>query len=52
MARAIKSIPTLKTEAAQRFADKMNATTKKRSTIDFSKQVQAANSILKKASLK
>ena len=52
MASAIKSIPTLKTEAAQRFSDNMKTATAKRSTIDFSKQVKTTRSILKKANLK
>ncbi|MEQ8474268.1 MAG: hypothetical protein RIC35_23940 [Marinoscillum sp.] len=52
MARAIKSIPTLKADVAERFVDRMNAAAEQRSTVNFSKQVEAAHAILKKAKLK
>jgi len=52
MARAIKSIPTLKADVAERFVDRMNAAAEQRSTVNFRKQVEAAHAILKKAKLK
>ena len=51
MAIAIKSIPTLKGEAAIKFVKKAEAASKKRATIDFSKQIKIATKILKKAKL-
>tara|TARA_R110000868_G_scaffold163031_4_gene395166 strand:+ start:1768 stop:1926 length:159 start_codon:yes stop_codon:yes gene_type:complete len=52
MAIAIKSIPTLREKAAKQFTDRVNETSQKRSTINFSKQAKSADVILKKANLK
>ena len=41
MAIAIKSIPTLESKDAKAFIRKADAKSKKRATIDFSKQVMA-----------
>lgn len=52
MAIAIKSIPTLENETAQAFVKKADSAVKNRATVDFSKQVEIARAILKKANLK
>jgi len=52
MAIAIKSIPTLTEKVAQTFIRKADAATKKRGSVDFSKQVSSANKIMEKAKLK
>ena len=49
MAIAIKSIPTLTEKVAKTFILKADAETKKRGSVDFSKQVSSANKILEKA---
>lgn len=51
MAIAIKSIPILKNKDANSFIKKADAKSKKRATVDFSKQVKASHAILKKAKL-
>ncbi|MGL1885480.1 MAG: hypothetical protein OCD76_03105 [Reichenbachiella sp.] len=51
MAIAIKSIPTLKAEAAENFIEKVKVASQKKQTIDFSKQIKTASAILKKANL-
>ena len=52
MATAIKSIPTLTEKVAKTFIRKADAETKKRGSVDFSKQVSSANKILEKAKMK
>lgn len=52
MAIAIKSIPTLKNDAAKAFVQNAEAATSKRSTVNFSKQVSSTRAILKKAKTK
>jgi hypothetical protein len=52
MATAIKSIPTLTEKVAKTFIRKADAETKKRGSVNFSKQVSAANKILEKAKMK
>lgn len=52
MAIAIKSIPTLTEKVAKTFIQKADAETKKRGSVDFSKQVSSANKILEKAKMK
>lgn len=52
MAIAIKSIPTLKSRDAKAFIKKADAKSKKRATVDFSKQVMASNAILEKSRLR
>jgi len=52
MAIAIKSIPILYGDNAKKFVDKANAAYAVKSTIDFSKQIESANSILEKAKMK
>lgn len=52
MAIAIKSIPTLTENVAKTFIREADAATKKRGSVDFSKQVTAANKILEKAKMK
>lgn len=52
MAIAIKSIPTLKNDAAKAFVQNAEAATSKRGTVNFSKQVASTRTILKKARLK
>jgi hypothetical protein len=52
MAIAFKSIPTLQDKAAESFVKKADASAKEKGTIDFSKQVKSATSILAKAQLK
>lgn len=52
MAIAIKSIPTLKSNDAKAFIRKADAKSKKRATIDFSKQLVESNAILEKAKLR
>jgi len=49
MAIAIKSIPTLKKEAASAFVSKADDAKTKRATVDFSEQVASSRSILEKA---
>lgn len=51
MAISIKSVPTLKDKIAEKFVDDANKASKKRATIDFSKQAKACSSILSKAKL-
>lgn len=52
MAIAIKSIPTLKEKEAQIFNKKAEAAFSCRATVNFSKQVKSANTILQKAKLR
>jgi hypothetical protein len=52
MAIAIKSIPTLQSREAKAFIKKADVKSKKRATIDFSKQVVASNAILEKSRLR
>lgn len=52
MAIAIKSIPVLREKEAKAFIKKIDVTTSKRASVNFSKQVQAADAILKKASMR
>ncbi|MEX0810612.1 MAG: hypothetical protein WD048_00260 [Chitinophagales bacterium] len=52
MAIAIKSIPTLKDKVAKDFVKNANEATRNRASIDFSKQIQTARSILDKAKIK
>lgn len=50
MAIAIQTIPTLKGKVADRFLDAVRVNeTQKAGTVDFSKQFQTLNAILKKA---
>ena len=51
MAIAIKSIPVLRNRAAQAFSATVNANNAKKSTVDFSVQVNVASKILAKAKL-
>lgn len=46
-----KSIPVLKDKAAQNFTSKINANTAKKASVDFSKQLEVAAEILKKAKI-
>jgi len=46
---AIKSIPTLKNDAAKAFVQNAEAATTKRATVNFSKQVASTRAILKKS---
>lgn len=52
MAIAIKSIPTLKNDAAKAFVQNAEAASSKRATVNFSKQVASTRTILKKAKMK
>jgi len=52
MAIAIKSIPTLKKDAAKAFVENAEAATSKGATVNFSKQAASTRNILKKAELK
>ena len=52
MAIAIKSIPTLKEKDAEVFVSKAEASSSKRATVNFSKQVQSTKAILKKANMR
>ena len=52
MAIAIKSIPILTDKIAQNFVRSADNATKKRGSVNFSKQVSSANKILEKAKLK
>ena len=49
MAITIKTIPTLKDKAAKSFNKNLKNNSKKRGSIDFSKQVKSANNILRKS---
>ncbi len=51
MAIAIKSVPTLRSKAAKNFIKNAEEASKKRGSIDFSKEVKEANKILAKAIL-
>lgn len=51
MAIAIKSIPVLKDKVAKTFTEKVKVNTAKKSTIDFSKQLNVTSKILAKAKL-
>ncbi|WP_183560624.1 hypothetical protein [Mucilaginibacter sp. SP1R1] len=51
MAIAIKSIPVLSGKAAKKFVSAADSNYKRKSTIDFSVQVEKANKILAKAKL-
>lgn len=51
MAIAIKNIPTLRGEIALDFVRKADIAVKERSSIDFSKNVAIAHSILQKAKI-
>lgn len=46
-----KSIPVLKDKAAQDFTNKITVNTEKKASVDFSKQVEIAAEILKKAKI-
>ena len=52
MAIAIKSIPTLQSRDAKAFIKKAEAKSKKRATVDFSKQVVATYAILEKSKMR
>ena len=52
MAITIKSIPVLTDKIAQNFVSNADNASKKRGSINFSKQVASTNKILKKAKLK
>lgn len=52
MAIAIKSIPTLKNDAAKAFVQNAEAAVSKRATVNFSKQIASTRSILQKAKMK
>jgi hypothetical protein len=52
MAIAIKCIPTLQSKDAKAFIKKADAKSKKRATVDFSKQVLVSNAILEKSKLR
>lgn len=49
MAIAIKNIPPLKGKEAKRFVDAAETAERNRATVDFSKQVLIARSILEKS---
>lgn len=49
MATAIKTIPTLKGKSALDFEKRADEKSKKRATIDFSKQTEIAVAILEKS---
>jgi len=51
MAITIKSIPTLQNDDAKAFIKKADAKSKKRATVDFSKQLEASHVILEKAKM-
>ena len=51
MAIAIKSVPTLKNKVATKFVKNAESASKNRGSVDFSKEIKAANQILKKASI-
>jgi|688.fasta_scaffold221500_3 hypothetical protein len=51
MAIAIKTVPTLKNEEAIRFDDKAKEMTKKKSSVDFSKQINTTAQILAKSKI-
>jgi hypothetical protein len=52
MAITIKSIPVLKSEAADSFVKQADKKVAKRATVDFSEQVKITQDILKKAKMK
>lgn len=52
MAITIKSIPTLKKKEAKLFVKRADATVSKRATVNFSRQVQDTQVILKKAKMR
>lgn len=52
MAIAIKSIPTLKDDAAAAFVENAAKAVSKKASVNFSKQVASTRSILKKAKFK
>jgi hypothetical protein len=52
MAIAIKNIPTLKDRAAKMFVKNAESASKKKGSVNFSKQVSSANKILQKAKMK
>lgn len=52
MAIAIKNIPVLKGEAAQKFIQRAEAASKRKGSIDFSVQAKAAQRILDQAGMK
>lgn len=51
MAIAIKSVPILKDNAADEFNRSVKASTVKKSTVKFTKQIAASSKILAKAKL-
>lgn len=51
MAIAIKNIPTLNKKEAEAFIKKAETTYSNKASVDFTRQVQSANSILAKANL-
>ncbi|MCB9426667.1 MAG: hypothetical protein H6584_06525 [Flavobacteriales bacterium] len=51
MAIAIKSIPILRKKAASDFIKKVDESTARKSSVDFSKQVSTASKIFAKAKL-
>lgn len=52
MAIAIKSIPTLRKDAAKAFVQKAENTTSRRATVNFSKEIESTRTILRKAKMK
>lgn len=52
MAIAIKTIPTLKENEAKAFNKKADATYSRKASVDFSKEVKSARTILSKAKLR
>lgn len=52
MAIAIKTIPTLKEKEAKAFNEKASATYSLKASVDFSKEMKSARSILSKAQLR
>ena len=52
MAIAIKTIPTLKEKEAKAFNKKAVATFASKATVDFSKEIKSAHSILLKAQMR
>ncbi|MEI6143857.1 MAG: hypothetical protein WCP85_31550 [Mariniphaga sp.] len=51
MAIAINNIPTLQNDDAKSFIKKADAKSKKRATVDFSKQLAVSHVILEKAKM-
>lgn len=51
MAIAIRSTPVLKGKVAEKFVTEAEANLKNKGSVDFSKQLQSAKKILKKAQI-